>query len=263
MVVAAAVSTGEEAIEDVRRYRPDVLTLDLLLPDIPGAKLARRILAELPRTWIVAITSTQGSVHMGRALDAGVHGYLSKALTLCELVRAIRHVRAGEGIIPGPVSCETAEHIDCPLTRREIEVLHLAAWANGNQQIAAQLSIARETARMHTKHILVKLGAHDRAHTVTIAVVRGMLRLWNWTVLDAGTTKSDLEGALLPIDLFPRAAVLLLVFERVPLKDAAILLDSKVDLVKNAMAAGVHDLTINLAKMQGWKTASTSETQHA
>jgi hypothetical protein len=82
-------------------------------------------------------------------------------------------------------------------------------------------------------------------------------------VLDTGTTKSDLERALLPIDLFPRAAALLLVFERVPLKDAAILLDSEADLVKKATAAGVRDLTINLATAQGWRIASTSETQHA
>ena len=77
-------------------------------------------------------------------------------------------------------------------------------------------------------------------------------------VLDAGTTKSDLERALLSIDLFPRAAVLLLVFERVPLKDAAILLDSEADLVKQAVAAGVRDLTINLARTQGWKAASAA-----
>jgi DNA-directed RNA polymerase specialized sigma24 family protein len=82
-------------------------------------------------------------------------------------------------------------------------------------------------------------------------------------VLDEGTTKSDLERALLPIDLFPRAAVLLLVFERVPLKDAAILLDSEADLVKKAMAAGVRELTINLTRLQGCRTASTVEIQHA
>jgi hypothetical protein len=86
-------------------------------------------------------------------------------------------------------------------------------------------------------------------------------------VLDAGTTKSDLERALLSIDLFPRAAVLLLVFERVPLKDAVILLNSEADFVEKAMAVGVRDLTINLARTQGWITgstsATTSETQHA
>jgi DNA-directed RNA polymerase specialized sigma24 family protein len=79
-------------------------------------------------------------------------------------------------------------------------------------------------------------------------------------VLDAGTTKLDLERALLPIDLFPRAAVLLLVFERVPLKDAAILLDSEANFLKKAVAAGVRDLTINLARTRGWRTASTSAT---
>jgi len=181
MTVIAAASTGEEAIEDVRRYRPDVVTLDLLLPDIPGDKLARRILAELPRTRIVAITSAQGYVQARRAMDAGVHAYLSKALPLCELVRAIRQVQAGERIVPGPVASEMAENPDCPLTRREIEVLQLAAWGNDNRQIAAQLSIASGTARMHMKQILGKLGAHDRAHAVTVAVTRGMLRLRDWT----------------------------------------------------------------------------------
>jgi len=181
MTVVAAASTGEEAIEDVRRYRPDVVTLDLLLPDIPGEELARRILAEFPRTRIVAITSARSRMYARRALDAGVHGYLSKALPLCELVRAIRQVQAGERIVPGPVACESAERREGPLTRREIEVLRLAAWGNSNHQIAAQLSIACETARMHMKHILGKLGAHDRAHAVTIAVMRGMLRLRDWT----------------------------------------------------------------------------------
>jgi DNA-binding NarL/FixJ family response regulator len=179
MTVIAAASTGGEAIEDVRRYRPDVVTLDLLLPDIPGEKLAERILTEFPRTRIVAITSAQGYVQARRAMDAGVHAYLSKALPLCELVRAIRQVQAGERIVPGPVASET-EDLDCPLTRREIEVLQLAAWGNNNQQIAAQLSIAGGTARMHMKQILRKLGAHDRAHAVTIAVLHGILRLRDW-----------------------------------------------------------------------------------
>ena len=79
----------------------------------------------------------------------------------------------------------------------------------------------------------------------------------SWT-LEQVTTKSDLERALLPIDAFPRAAVLLLAFERVPLKDAAILLDSEPDLVRKALAAGARDLTINLARMQGWKSATNA-----
>ena len=106
MTVVATASTGEEALDDVRRCRPDVVTLDLLLPDMPGDELARRILAEFPQTRIVAITSTRSQVHARRALDAGIHGYLSKAAPVSELVHAIRQVQAGERMIPGPVPVE-------------------------------------------------------------------------------------------------------------------------------------------------------------
>src|SRR5205085_1463765 len=106
MTVVATASSGEEAINDVRRYRPDVVTLDLLLPDMSGEHLARRILAEFPETRIVAITSAQGRVEARRALDAGVHGYLSKAAPGGEVVHAIREVQAGARMIPGPTACE-------------------------------------------------------------------------------------------------------------------------------------------------------------
>lgn len=179
MTVVATASSGEEAVSDVRRYRPDVVTLDLLLPDMPGEDLARRILAEFPQTRLVAITSVQGHTYARRALDAGVHGYLSKAVPVSELVRAIRQVQAGERMIPGPVACQAAEHVNSgeSLSPRELQVLQLAAWGNGDRQVAAQLSIACETARMHMKRILGKLGANDRTHAVTIAIMRGILRL--------------------------------------------------------------------------------------
>jgi two-component system NarL family response regulator len=178
MSVVATASTGEDALDDVRRYRPDVVTLDLLLPDMPGEVLARRILTEFPRTRIVAITSAQGHMEARRALDAGVHGYLSKAVPAYELVRAIRQVQMGERMIPGPVAFKAAGHATGEaLTAREIQVLQLVAWGNCNRQVAAQLSIAGETVRMHIRSILEKLAANDRAHAVTIAVTRGILRL--------------------------------------------------------------------------------------
>ena len=107
MTVVATASTGAEALDDVCRYRPDVVTLDLLLPDMPGEKLARRILAEFPQTRIVAITSAQDQVHARRALDAGIHGFLSKAAPVSELVHAIRQV-AGERMVPGPIPLQVA-----------------------------------------------------------------------------------------------------------------------------------------------------------
>jgi DNA-binding NarL/FixJ family response regulator len=178
MTVVATASSGAEALDDVRRYRPDVVTLDLLLPDMPGEDLARRILAEFPRTRILAITSAQGHMHARRALDAGVHGYLSKAAPVCELIHAIRQVQAGARMMPGPAPLQVVERLaEHALTTREIQVLQLVAWGNANTQVAAQLSIAVETVRMHVKNILGKLSANDRTHAVTIGVTRGILRL--------------------------------------------------------------------------------------
>src|ERR1700730_18043107 len=129
MTVVATASTGEEALDDVRRYQPDIVTLDLLLPDMPGEDLARRILAEFPRTRIVAITSAQGHMQARRALDAGVHGYLSKAVAAFCLVQAIRRVQAGGRMIPGPVAFRAAGHAAAEaLTARELQVLQLIAW---------------------------------------------------------------------------------------------------------------------------------------
>ena len=108
MTVVATASTGEEALEDIRRYQPDVVTLDLVLPDMRGETLVRQILAEFPQTRIVAITSTRSPIHARRALDAGIHGFLSKAAPVSELVDAIRQVQAGERMIPGPVPVEGA-----------------------------------------------------------------------------------------------------------------------------------------------------------
>jgi two-component system NarL family response regulator len=109
MTVVATASTGEEALEDIRRYRPDVVTLDLVLPDMRGETLVRQILAEFPETRIVAITSTRSQIHARRALDAGIHGFLSKAAPVSELVDAIRQVQAGERMIPGPVALEKTQ----------------------------------------------------------------------------------------------------------------------------------------------------------
>jgi len=179
MTVVAAASRADEALNDVRRYRPDVAILDLMLPDMRGEDLSRQILAEFPGTRIVAITSAQSHVEARRALDAGIHGYLSKAVSVFELVRAIRQVRTGERIIPGPVACPPASQSES-LTAREVQVLQLAAWGNSNREVADQLSIASEAVRMHMRRVLEKLGARDRAHAVTIALTRGILQLGDW-----------------------------------------------------------------------------------
>lgn len=121
----------------------------------------------------------------------------------------------------------------------------MRAWSRRNV-IARALAAVREDL------------ARSARRTAAQHLEKGALPHESWALAQE-TTKRDLEQALLPIDVFPRAAVLLLLFERVPLKDVAILLDSEPELVRKALAAGARELTINLARMQGCRSAETNE----
>jgi DNA-directed RNA polymerase specialized sigma24 family protein len=121
------------------------------------------------------------------------------------------------------------------------------AWSR-RMVIAEALTAVHEDLARSARHTALRRGENSK------------IPPQSWT-LHRQTTRPDLEQALLMIDVFPRAAVLLLVFERVPLKDAAVLLDSEPDLVRKALAVGARELTINLATMQGWKSDVTRNTQ--
>ncbi len=180
MQVVAEAGSGTEAIEAFRKYLPDVVTLDLFLPDIPGEEVARQILAEFPNAKIVAITGARGDAHILRALENGVRGLVLKGRQHSELLTTIRQVHSGRKVIPQQVAEMLAEHFgDESLTPREVQVLRMVANGNRNKEVAARLCIADETVRMHMKNILGKLSAHDRTHAVTIALSRGIIRLEN------------------------------------------------------------------------------------
>jgi hypothetical protein len=167
---------------------------------------------------------------------------------------------------------ETLEQV-----KRNVADLHwLATLLTGSRETAAPVTFQLEPADNANPFFSTWMHVWSRRNVIAraLAAVReDLARSARWTAaqhaekrefppqswtLEQETTKSDLERALLPIDVFPRAAVLLLLFERVPLKDTAILLDSGPELVRKALAAGARDLTINLARMQGWKSAATT-----
>ncbi|MBS1824127.1 MAG: response regulator transcription factor [Acidobacteria bacterium] len=176
--IVAEAATGEEAIAMCRDYRPDIVTLDLVLPDMTGAQAVRRILDETPGVRVVAVTAAPGDISILRALEAGVRGLVLKAMAHGELPQTLRQVHAGRKVIPRQVASKLAEYLgDEGLTRRELQVLELVAQGNRNKQIAGLLSIADETVRMHMKNILGKLRANDRTHAVTIALARGFFPL--------------------------------------------------------------------------------------
>jgi DNA-binding NarL/FixJ family response regulator len=178
MELVAEASNGREAIEQYRLHRPDVILMDLQMPEMNGVDAMIAISSEFPGARIIVLTTYTGDVQVMRALKAGARGYLLKNLLRKELLETIRLVHAGQKRIPPEVASQLAEHAtDETLSAREIEVLRLISGGNANKEIAAQLSITEETVKGHIKNILAKLGANDRTHAVTIGLKRGIIDL--------------------------------------------------------------------------------------
>lgn len=174
----AEASSGKEGIEQFRRHLPDITLMDLRLPDMSGIDAVISIRSEFPTARVIILTTSEGDVEIGRALAAGAKGYLLKSMVRKELLDVIRQVYAGKTRLSKQVAEQIAEHYgDDSLTRREIEVLRLAANGYRNKQIAYELDITEETVKFHIKNILSKLEANDRTHAVTIAIKRGIIQL--------------------------------------------------------------------------------------
>jgi DNA-binding NarL/FixJ family response regulator len=178
MKLVAEASNGREAIDQFRKYRPDITLLDLQMPEISGIDAILAIRSDYPDARIIVLTTYTGDAQVLRALKAGAQGYLLKSTLRRELLDAIRAVHAGHRRIPPEVAAQLAEHAaDEQLTSREIEVLRLIAAGNANKLVASELSITEETVKGHVKNILSKLGANDRTHAVTIAIKRGIIQI--------------------------------------------------------------------------------------
>ena len=178
MELVAEASTGVEAIQQFRRYRPDVTLMDLLMPELGGIEAIIAIRNEFPGAKIIVLTTYTGDVQVVRALKAGARAYVLKAKVNRELLETIRAVHAGQRRIPPEIAAEMAEHAaDSELSARELDVLRLIAAGNANKEIAARLAITDETVKSHVTNILAKLGAKDRTHAVTIGLKRGIIDL--------------------------------------------------------------------------------------
>jgi DNA-binding NarL/FixJ family response regulator len=178
MTLVAQASNAQEAIQQYRKFRPDVTLMDLRLPDRSGIDAMKAICAEFSEARIIMLTTFEGDVEVQRALEAGARGYMLKSTPPKELVEMIRQVYAGKKRIPAQLAAQLAEHIsDDTLTSREVEVLNQIAGGNRNRDIAEKLFITEETVKVHIKHIMEKLGASDRTQAVAIGVRRGIIQL--------------------------------------------------------------------------------------
>jgi len=176
--LVAEASNGKEAIEAFRGHQPDITLMDLQMPQLDGIQAIEAICNEFPAARIIVLTTYTGDTQVVRALKAGARAFVLKGHVLDELLDTIRAVHTGKKRIPPDVAAELADHAtDDALTEREIDVLRLIAAGNGNKQIADELSISEATVKSRVTNILSKLGAHDRAHSVTIGLKRGIIEL--------------------------------------------------------------------------------------
>jgi DNA-binding NarL/FixJ family response regulator len=176
MSLVAEASDGREAIQQFFVHRPDIVLMDIQMPEMNGLDATIAICGEDPGARIIVLTTYLGDVQVMRALRAGARACLLKNLLHKELLDSIRAVYTGKKTISPEISFELAQHAaDDALTLAEVEVLRLIAGGNANKEIAAQLSVTEETVKGRVRSILSKLCANDRTHAAMIGIRRGII----------------------------------------------------------------------------------------
>jgi DNA-binding NarL/FixJ family response regulator len=178
MRVVATATRGTEAIDLFRQHRPDITLLDLQLPDRDGVSVIGGITAESPQARIVVLTMYEGDEDIYRALQAGAAAYVLKDVQGDELLRVIREVHAGlRPIMPRVAERLAQRAVQYSLTRREKEVVELAAAGLRNKEIGRVLGISEQTVHGHLRNIFEKLNVTDRMEAVRVALSRGIMHV--------------------------------------------------------------------------------------
>jgi len=174
MSVVKEASTAAQAIEMYRQERPDVVLMDVRLPDRSGVEATGALCREFPGAKVIMISTYDSEVDIHRAFQAGARGYLLKNVLSEEIFNAIRTVHNGGKYIPPHIARALAEH-SLDLTERELEVLRLMAKGLSNREIGQILGFTENTTKFHVKNILTKLEVSDRTEAASAAFQRGIL----------------------------------------------------------------------------------------
>lgn len=178
--VVGTAASGEELLQHVDTWQPDVIVQDLLLPGgIDGIETTRRVLAKRPSVRVVALTASTDEARMMAVLRAGAAGYIRKDAEPETLLAAIRAVARGRTYVDPYLARRVAEDGVSPddLTDREREVLRHLALGESNKAIGEVLCVSEETVKTHVGHILGKLGVENRGQAVVQALKRGLVSL--------------------------------------------------------------------------------------
>jgi DNA-binding NarL/FixJ family response regulator len=182
--VLFAASSGKELLELLQQEIPDVLLLDIQIPDISGIDLCKEVHQRHPSIKIIALTSFDGLSYVKQMMRGGASGYLLKNVDAATLLRAINSVSEGkqfidahlqEALLDSVVSGKKTSVMEIPLTKRETEILALIAQEYSNQQIADKLFISLRTVHSHRINLNQKLGVHNTAGLVIEAFKRGLV----------------------------------------------------------------------------------------
>jgi DNA-binding NarL/FixJ family response regulator len=177
MKVLGTAESGREAVEIYDKLQPDLVLMDLRLPEMDGVEATRLICEKDPRARILVVSNYESEQDVSRAVEAGALGYLKKDASGDVLLQAIRCVAKGDRYFPQEMPDKPGDRSPrSTLTPREIEVLDLIFKGRSNREIADMLTIGEGTVRIHVSNVLLKLGVKRRTEAVAVALKRGLLR---------------------------------------------------------------------------------------
>jgi NarL family two-component system response regulator LiaR len=183
MEIVGEASNGAEAVELTLQALPDVVLMDLVMPELDGVEATRRIREASPATKVIALTSFDDDERVFPAIKAGAAGYLLNDVRPAELADAVRKASRGEALLAPSVAARLMQEVsgDRPassgLTERELEVLRLIARGMSNKLIARELVVSEKTVKTHVSNILAKLHLADRTQAALYAVREGLAEL--------------------------------------------------------------------------------------
>jgi DNA-binding NarL/FixJ family response regulator len=182
MEIVGEAANGREAVDLAERLRPDVVVMDVAMPELNGIEATRRLASSVPHARVVALSMHKDSVYVREILRAGARGYLLKDSGAADLVAAIHAVASGESYLSPAVSNAVLDdyrrHVTNPidlLTSREREVLQLLAESKTNKEIAGVLNLSVYTVEAHRGRIMEKLNLHSIGELVRFAVRNGLI----------------------------------------------------------------------------------------
>ncbi len=183
--VVGEARTGQEGLEAVARLQPDLVLLDLIMPEMDGKTTALALRSSHPKVKIIMLTGIELDERLFELLEMGIEGFVMKEVEPAQLVEAIRLVMRGEAYFSKPVLQRLLArirrgHSPSPkpsLTAREQEVLQWMATPMTYRQIAHQLGVSEETIRTHARNILEKMGQPNRAQAVLAALRQGLIKM--------------------------------------------------------------------------------------